>query len=476
MVNKKTRRWMAVASLATVMAMQVLAGCGSSAEGGAQSGGTSSDGSKSAQAADSGSADKAFDKKWSGSLKVQLIGDFSMDDKTDPLSGKKVNGVAVVKKEFERLYPGATMDFVLLGWDGYTQKTEAMLKSDGADVYQVPGIASLASQDLLEPLASYIEKDKFDLNLYIDNQVEGWKAMGPNDKELQIYGLPFIGDTRFFAYDKKIFSDWGVEPLSKNPTPEEILDKAKKMTGINPKTGKQNYGVFYAGGDAADSVVNAAEAYGGTWGTGFLFKDIQLNFNSPQMLKGLKWLNDLNAYAPKGALVKQGGEKWGTAANDIAIHIRVSPGFVNTIYAAGVQDQYGVAQPFVNPDKKMGGMFAGSPFSIAKNSKNKDLAWEFLKFSSSDFFQKYMQDEQSSQFVPVVKSAMKWDSVQKNPHLQLMLESMGKLWAPRYPYRSAQPRYILSTAVEEALLGKATPEAALDKAQKDSTAWLSAQK
>lgn len=463
MVNTKTKKGSVAVLLFILIAMLILNGCGSSSN-------------KTVQTTDSNSAGKVSDKKWSGSLKVQLIGDFSMDDKTDPLSGKKVKGVAVLKKEFERLYPGATVDFVLMGWDGYTQKTEAMLKSNGADVYQVPGIANWASQDLLEPLASYIQKDKLDLGLFIDNQVEGWKAMGPNDKELQIYGLPFIGDTRFIAYDKKIFKDWGVEPLSANPTPEEILEKAKKMTGTNPKTGKQNYGAFYAGADAADSVMNVAEAYGGTWGKGFLFKGMEVNFNSPQMVKALKWMSDLNANAPKGTLVKQGGEKWGTANNDIAIHIRVQPIFVNTIYAAGLQDQYGVSQLFINSDKKMGGMFAGSPFSIAKSSANKELSWEFLKFSASDFFQKYMLDEQSTQFLPVIKSAMKWDNIQKNPHLLLELESMGKLWAPRYPYRSGQPRYILSTSVEEALLGKSTSEAALEKAQKESTAWLAAQK
>ncbi|WP_240414459.1 extracellular solute-binding protein [Paenibacillus periandrae] len=462
MVNKRTKKGLVAGVLLSVFAMQVLAGCSSKAE------------TKPVQANESTA--KVSDKKWSGTLKVQLIGDFSIEDKTNPISGKKVKGVSVLKKEFERLYPGATVEFILLGWDGYVQKTDAMLNSKGADVFQVPGIANLASQDLLEPLAPYIEKDKFDLGIFINNQVEGWKAMGPKDTELQIYGLPFIGDTRVIAYDKKIFKEWGVEELSKNPTPEEILEKAKKMTGTNPKTGKQNYGAFYAGADAADSVINAAEAYGGSWGKGFLFKGMEVNFNSPQMLKGLKWLNDLNAYAPKGALVKQGGEKWGTANNDIAIHIRVQPIFVDTIYAAGLQDQFGVAPLFVNKDKNMGGMFAGSPYSIAKSSTNKELAWEFLKFSVSDFFQKYMWDEQSSQFLPVTKSAMKWEQIQKNPHAMIELESMGKLWAPRYPYRSGQPRYILSESVEEGLLGKSTLEAALEKAQKESTAWLATQK
>ena len=54
----------------------------------------------------------------------------------------------------------------------------------------------------------------------------------------------------------------------------------------------------------------------------------------------------------------------------------------------------------------MGGMFAGSPLTIAKDSKNKDLALEWIKFTSTDFAQEYIYEALGS--VPVIKSAAEW--------------------------------------------------------------------
>lgn len=71
------------------------------------------------------------------------------------------------------------------------------------------GIAAFAEQGLLEPLQSYIDKDSYDLGSYLNGQVDGWKAMGPDDQELQIYGLPFIGDARVIVYDRQLFDEWG---------------------------------------------------------------------------------------------------------------------------------------------------------------------------------------------------------------------------------------------------------------------------
>jgi multiple sugar transport system substrate-binding protein len=62
------------------------------------------------------------------------------------------------------------------------------------------------------------------------------------------------------------------------------------------------------------------------------------------------------------------------------------------------------------------------------------------------------------------------------PQMSVILEEMGRLWGPRYPYRAGQPRYILSENVEKVLLGSASPQQALDKAQKDATDWVANQK
>ncbi|GIN69539.1 hypothetical protein J14TS2_00140 [Bacillus sp. J14TS2] len=460
MIRPVFRRGTFLTPLFMVLLSVVIVGCSTNP------GGSSTDSEQKAT--------NTVDGEWAGqTIKVQLIGDFDMESSTDPITGEKTKGLTVLKEEFEKQYPGAKVEFILMPWEGYTEKTQAMITSGEADVYQMPGVADYAPQDVLEPLQPYIDKDDdFSLDIFIDNQVDGWKVLGPDSDELQIWGLPFLGDARFIAYDKELFDQWGVEYLSEFPTMEEIEEKAKKMTGTNPETGEQNYGIWFRGDyDSAFRLVNIAEGQNGQWGTGFAWDEIEFEFDSPEMVNGLNWLLDLQEYAPKGIVSNQGNEKWLTKDNNIAILLNQGPGdIVKKSYAQGLEDRIGIAQEFKN-DEGIGGMFAGSPIAIAKNSKNKDLAWEWLKFATSDFAQKYVFEEAGG--IPAVKSANDWDSVKEKDKLMLpVLEAMGTPWTPRYPWASSQPRYILSSEIEAALTGERSTEKALEKAQKESTEWL----
>jgi ABC-type glycerol-3-phosphate transport system substrate-binding protein len=404
-------------------------------------------------------------------LRVQFIGSFKEQDTTDPISGQKIEGVHYLKEEFEKLHPDVDVQFILMGWDSYTQKTIAMLQNNDADVYQVPGIASIAGMGLLEPLTPYIEKDNFDLSVYIDNQVKGWEAIGPDDDGLSTYGLPFIGDTRFISYDKKLFDDWGVEYLSDYPTLEEIETKAAAMTGINPKTGEQNYGLRMFGGSyLADTAMNISEGLGNTWGTGFSWDDMTVNFNTDEMVEAVTWMKENLKYCPPGNVSRQGDEKLYTPSNNIAINLRDDPNSLSKIEALGWGDRIGIAHLFVNPTYKMGNMFAGSPCAIGVSSEVKDAAWEWVKFSSSETFQRYFWEEYRS--LPTIEKALSWDSINVIPQISDVLKTMEVLWVPRYPYRASEPRSIFAVQVEKALLGEQTPQEAMDQAQADTDAWI----
>ncbi len=412
-------------------------------------------------------------EEFSGKLTVQIIGNYKYEDATDPLSGEKIKGIKTLEDEFERRYPGVDLEYILMGWDSYQQKTQTMLLGNEADVYQMPGIANFAEQGLLDPLAPYIEKDGLDLDKYINGQVEGWMAIGPDSDELEIFGLPMIGDSRVIVYDTLLFDQWGVEYLSKEPTIEELIEKASAMTGENPVTGEQNYGFYTRGKYAFDQTINFAEAHGGTWGEGYTLSTMKTNFDSPEMIQGLKDFIELSTYAPQGMLTDQGNELFLTKDNNIAFSYAMPPSYLPSLEALGLEDRYDIAYMMVNPDTGTGAVFSGSPVGISAESENKDLAWEYLKFTGSEFFQEFLLHEHNS--IPVLKSAAQWDYVQNNPHTLGLLESMSRLWTPRYVYRSGQPRGILSSYVEKAYLGELTPEEALAGAQKDTMDWVATQ-
>ena len=449
-----------VALACLFLLMIALVGCSSSSEN------TSSEGESSSEAPIAGGE---FEGQ---TLKVQLIGDFNMDDTTDPITGERVKGLKVVKEEFENLYAGTKVEFIIMPWEGYVEKTQAMLTSGEADVYQMPGIVDFAAQGVLEPLQPYIDGDsEFSLDRFIDNQVDGWLALGPDDEDLEIYGLPFLGDARFITYDKQLFDEWGVEYLSDYPTMEEVKEKAKQMTGTNPVTGEQNYGIWFRGDwSSAFTLINLAEGQNGKWGEGFAWDEVKFNFDSPEMINGLEWLLEMQEYAPSGLVSNQGSEAWLTANNNIGIMLNQGPGnLTKQVYAQGLEDRIAIAQEFKNDDG-VGGLFAGSPITIAKNSKVKDLAWEWMKFATSDFVQQYIYEEPGA--MPSVKSALEWESVQQTAHLMdPIFEAMSTPWTPRYPWGSSQPRFILTSEVEAALTGQRTAEQALERAQKESTDW-----
>ena len=284
-----------------------------------------------------------------------------------------------------------------------------------------------------------------------------------------------IGDTRFIIYDKQIFDEWGVPYLSETPTPEEVLEAAKKMTGKNPVSGKDNYGVFHKGTDAADAAMNLNEYYGGTWGEGIRAKDMKVNFDTPEMKKAFEFIKELNQYAPAGVMANQGGELFGTADNNIAINMRANPAVINNVEAQGLNDRYAVARLYINADKGHGGMFAGSPVVIAQSSKVKDAAWEYVKFTGSEFFMNYFWENQRNEGLPVLKAALEISEVKSNANVTAMLNSMPYLWTPRYTYRAGQAHNNLITAIEDYTLNNVPVADALAKAQKETDEWIAAQ-
>lgn len=448
-MKRKVTLWL----LIVVMLVSTLAGCGGNPT------------QEQPSSSDAPSTEKTL-------VRIQMIGNFSMEDKTDSVTGETIPGLHAIKEDFESKHQDIELEYILMGWDDYVKKTQAMILADEADVFQLPGISLMADQGVLEPLASYIERDSFDLGIYLDGQVDGWRVQGIGDTEPEIYALPMLGDTRVVCYDKQLFDDWGVPYLSEHPTMEEIMAAAKKMTGINPKTGEQNYGIMWRGTDTDDTVVNIAEGLGGTWGSGNRFAELTYNFNSAEMVEATEILRSMLDYAPEGIMSNAGGENFGRENNNVAIHIRMKADDYMIVNDLGLSDRYATSYLFVNPDYGMGGMFAGSPIGIGINSKVKDAAWEYLKYTAEDTFQQYIMKEHQ---LPCVKSALSYEGIAGVDSMEMLLDSAQYLWTPRYPYRSTNPRSVLSAAVESAMNGSLSAQEALDQAQADCEKWTKEQ-
>ncbi|WP_188692344.1 ABC transporter substrate-binding protein [Pullulanibacillus camelliae] len=416
--------------------------------------------------------------KMKGTVRVALAG-WQLDNGIDALTGKKTEGLKeYLKKEFSPRYPNIKVKLTQVPWENAKAKQTAMLKSGDADVLYSGGAFAFSwyQQGLLKDLNPLIDKDKaFDPDIYLKGLWENAYSTRAPDRKTQ-FGIPVALGRRAIGYDKKLFKEWGVEPLSDNPTPEEILSKAKQMTGKNPKTGKQNYGLWWEGNGLNDSTAVALSyAFGAKGAEGRLDKlgDLKWELNAPEMVKVMEWLKEASQYAPKAFVNGKGNEKWATKDNDIAIYLDCTGGTLMSNYLQSkdesLLDRF---QPTMNMGPDGRGWVAVDPFVMAKNAKNVDASWEVMKFLTNYDTQKYMYDNFNQS--PTLAKA---DFVNKKDAFLQKELAIAKITKPTLldeanPYFSSDIIPEINGFISKAANGKAPDiQSFLDDVQKRAEKW-----
>ena len=399
-------------------------------------------------------------------------------DTTDAATGAISPGIDKLEAAFEAANPNIDLVFTNIPWGegatGYAPKTEAMVKANQSCLYEMPGAASYARRGLLANLDDLIAKDKDFKNVW-GKQLETDKIWGPDGQHL--YYIPNNTGERVFNWDATIFADYGVEPLSKNPTLDEIATKAKALTGTDPKTGKQTYGYYYQGKYAVWQFLSIAHAMGANWGS--IDKDgkMKVNWNTPEYLKALQWMVDMAKYAPAGALASDGmPDGFLSDDNVVAIIPEGEQGYFIQPLIANPDLQKRFRSSFnLRGSDGVGGVATISPLAMAASCENKDAAWTALKWlaGSADSQAYYFKasgrlptSDAGAQAIPAIAAFPDGDVVLTQPQFAE---------AP-YPWAADQPRWSLQTALEGALAGTVSPADALAQAQKEVDAWLAQQK
>jgi multiple sugar transport system substrate-binding protein len=207
------------------------------------------------------------------------------------------------------------------------------------------------------------------------------------------FGLPTTLGQRMIVYDKKLFDDWGVAYLSEHPTPEEVLDKAKQMTGKNPKTGEQNYGLWFSGNNLAGSLFTTLSYYYDAPGFEGSLEDpkkINWQLNTPNMAKLMNWLAEASKFTHPAFVNNKGAEKFGTDKNDNAIYLEYNGAKVIADYKQShSKDMINRFVPVLNFGPNGEGWVANDGIVMAKEPQNLDAAWEVMKFMGGYDYQKY---------------------------------------------------------------------------------------
>jgi multiple sugar transport system substrate-binding protein len=274
-----------------------------------------------------------------------------------------------VVQDFEVQHPTIKVKYEVIA-DQYMDVIKTRLVGEAApDVFYLDALEApfLMSQDVLEPLDSYI-KPEFDLPDFEETLLNTFKAKN------SIYGLPKDYSTLALFYNKKAFANVGLE----NPptTWEELRADAKKLTkdtnndgridqygfGETPELARQAYKIKAFGGELID--INS-----------------RATFANQQALQGLQVVVDQyqkeHSSAQKSDVgTNSGTEMFGQGKAAMVIEGNWAIPFLKETFP---NLDFATAEiPRVN--NKSGTMIFTVAYAMNKQSQHKPEAWELISY------------------------------------------------------------------------------------------------
>lgn len=271
----------------------------------------------------------ADDSEISGTIKLQLI-EYTAAPQQDTATGKDLEGYqAFFEREFGAKYPNVKWSIEEIPWDNSQQKGQVSLSTGEVDLANTGAYASQYWYGgILRQIDDLLAADtEFDpLEVYANGIWENSFSIQSYEKDAR-FGLPAVMGQMYTVYDSQIFEDFGAEPLPEKPTPEDIIEAAKTCTGVNPRTGQQNYGLHFLANRSTDVFAFVALTYytGATGGEGSIGKpgEIKWDLNNDKMKKAFEYIGEYVKYTGPGFLQNQGNENFGKVVD-------LEPGVENT--------------------------------------------------------------------------------------------------------------------------------------------------
>ncbi len=357
-----------------------------------------------------------------------------------------------IARQFEAKHPGVKVQVEAYG-DGFDQKLAASIGANNApDVMYMWDFPTYYQN--LEPLDAMmaadagLKPDDFYPGLFNYVKIDG-----------KTYGMPAGFTTRVMYYNKKLFDEANVPYPKAGWTWDDFKETAKKLT--NPAKKQYGFGVR-AENDPYD-------LQGVIWSNGGSFispdgKSIEGFMNGKETAEVLQMFGSL--IKEKTAVIVGGKNQ--QSGDDIFKAGKIA------MWESGVWPLDGFKEAKIDvgtvimpafPGKKLKGVIAESAVSISKSSKNKEMAWEFVKYYASDEAIKLRTSD-----LPVRKSVVAEKKLDQDPLYQSfynMLEACDDTPAFLLNPKWNEVNRNLTSAINTIMLGQNAKDS-LDKAVKDS--------
>lgn len=303
---------------------------------------------------------------FTGCGEKQTVLRFATWDSEDTLEVQKA-----IAKRFEALNPGIKVQVEGYG-DGYDQKIAAGFGAKNApDVMYMWDFPTY--QASLEPLNSYMENDAEFTALTEDLYpgILNYSTLGEN-----VLGMPVGYTSHVIYYNKKLFDQAGVPYPTDDWTWDDLREKAKAISAL----GDDIYGFAFATSpDPYDF-----EQYYWSFGTSYLSEDgtqMEGYFNSPEAVAMMQQFADM--VKDGSALAAQDSVSKSFRGGNVAMQESGIWPLERHIESIGAENLGVVQLPKATATEAAASVMNSSAICIAKDSKQKDLAWKFVKFYTS---------------------------------------------------------------------------------------------
>jgi len=377
----------AVTSVAIVAGFAVaLAGC-AGAGGGSSSGG------------DAAGDDASGNSAAGGEISVIMVNNPQMED-LQALTADNFTADTGITVNFTVLPENDVRDNIATDFSAQAGQYDVATISN----YEVP---FFSTNGWLTNLDSYVEADE-DFN---QDDILAPIADGLRGEDGSLYGQPFYGESSFLMYRTDVFEEAGVT-MPENPTWDEVADLAEQTDGVQEGMdgiclrGQPGWGQVFA---PLTTVVNT---FGGTW----FDENFDAQVNSPEFVEATQFYVDLvNAHGQPGAAnagfteclnaMTQGGVAMWYDATSAAGSLEAED--------SPVKGLMGYAPAPVKETDSSGWLYSWA-WGIQESSDNKDAAWEFVSWASSQEYEELVAQEIGWASVPAGKRT----STYENPEYQ----------------------------------------------------------
>jgi multiple sugar transport system substrate-binding protein len=328
------------------------------------------------------------------SIKVAILGDQNATALRQPMIAP-----------FLAKYPGANVELMPVPsatWDEFFNKLLAMKAAGNMpDVINVAteGAQLFASKQLTEPLDEFVKRDKAELTNYFSDVhpalVEAMMYEG------SLYSLPANWNGANLYYNTKLLGEAGFSSVDPNWTKDQFYEIAKKVTKKDTVYGYQWVNRVWGSWSSwmftnNSNLLVEEKAPGGDWlwssfygsdpaakGRGGGWRWTAPKANDAANVEALDFMVQLYSEGVSPSIELGAGTTLQGIFSAGKIAMTQAGGFwVATLAAQGMaKGSYDVA--LMPKWKSQRHHFGTAGYMVSKDSKNKDLGWEFVKFTST---------------------------------------------------------------------------------------------